>query len=199
VERTDKHVRGRLKDHATDMQKEIRGRAKPRSHGNSCDTKFRVFQKPRNSVENGKPCGSEEHEFSCVYGKTRKHGKSCDTKNRVNRREHGKPCEPTKTRKSVWRLKDAEIPNNRDFTTCSKTLGTRPKYSTSESLDIRKDGEELRPMQNRILERKSSARRRTSGPERRVKDDDSSAAKAQSRRGPKPRAQRPQVELEGEC
>jgi hypothetical protein len=104
-----------------------------------------------------------------------------------------------KTRKTVWRLKDAEIPNSRNSTTCSKSSGTRPELRTSKCPDVRKDEEELRPMQNRILERKSSARRRTSGPERRVKDDDSSAAKAQSRRGPKPRAQGPQVELEGEC
>jgi hypothetical protein len=209
------HARGQPKDRSTDMQKEIRGRAKTRygkpcntesrvtpktrSHGNPCDTEIRVFQKPRNSVGNGMPCDSEEHDFSYVYGKTRKHGKSCDTKNRVNRRKHEKPCEPTKTRKSVWRLEDAEIPNSRGSATCSKTSGTRPKFRTSGSLNIRKGGEDRKPMQNRILERKSSAQRRTSGPKRRVRDDDSSANKAQSRRASKPRAQRPQVELEGEC
>jgi hypothetical protein len=193
------HVRGRLKDHTTDMQSEIRGVANPRSHGKSCDTKIRVFQKARKSVEYGKLCNSEEYDYSCVYGKTEKHEKSYDTNDRVNRRKHEKSCKPTKTRKSVWRLKDAEIPNNRSSTTCSKTSGTRPKYSTSESLNIRKDGEDQRPIQNRILERKSSERRRTSGPERHVRDDDDSADKAQGRRRSKPRAQGPQVELEGEC
>jgi hypothetical protein len=209
------HVRGRLKDHTTDMQSEIRGRAKirhgksydtesrmtpkPRGHGKSCDTKIRVFQKARKSVEYGKPCDSEEYDYSCVYGKTQKHEKSYDTNDRVNRRKHEKSCKPTKTRKSVWRLKDAEMPNSRSPTTCSKTSGTRPKCRTSGSLNIRKDGEDQRPMQNRILERKSSERRRTSGSERHVRDDDDSADKAQSRRRSKPRAQGPQVELEGEC
>jgi hypothetical protein len=123
----------------------------------------------------------------------------CDMKSRVSWRKHGKPCELTKTRKPVWRLKNAEIPNSRDPTTCSKTSGTRPELRTSGSPDIRKDGEDQRPMQNRILELMSSARRRTSGPARRVRNDDSDADKAWSRKGSKPRARRPQVELEGEC
>jgi hypothetical protein len=148
------------------------------------------------------PSDSEEHEFPCVGGKTpktRKHGNPCDTESHVNRRKHGKPCEPTKTRKPVWRLKNAGIPNSRNPTTCSKTSGTQPELRTSESPEVRKDREDQRPMLNRILEQSSSVRRRTSGPTRRVKNDDSNADKAWSRKGSKPRAQRPQVELEGEC
>jgi hypothetical protein len=169
MEQIEEHVRGRPKDRTTNMQSEIRGRAKTRrhgkpcntktrvtpetrSHGNPCDTEFRVFQKTRNSVWNGMPCDFEEHEFPCVYGKTRKHGNLCDTESRVNRRKHGKPCEPTKTRKPVWRLKDAEIPNSRNSTTCSKTSGTRPELRTSKSPNFRKGGDDQRPIQNRILE-----------------------------------------------
>jgi hypothetical protein len=209
-ERTEEHVRGRSKDHTTNMQSELRGRAKTRRHGNPCDTEsrvtpktrrhgnpcdteFRVSQKTRNSVWNRMPCDSEKHEFPCVSGKTpktRKHGNPCDMGSRVNWQKHGKPCEPTKTRKPVWRLKNAEIPNSRNPTTCSKTSGTRPELRTSGSPDIRKDGEDQRPMQNRILERMSSARRRTSGPTRRVKNDDSDTDKAWSRKGSTPRVRR---------
>jgi hypothetical protein len=174
-ERTEQHVRGHLEDHTINMQSELRGRAKTRRHGKSCDTESRATPK------------------------TRKHRNPCDTEIRVNRRKHGKPCEPTKTRKPVWRLKDAEIPNSRNPTTCSKRSGIRPELRTSRSLNIRKDGEDQKPMQNRILEQKSSVRRRTSGSTRRVRNDDSNADKAWSRKGSNPRAQRPQVELEGEC
>jgi hypothetical protein len=194
-ERTEEHVRGCPKDHTTNMESELRGRAKTwrhgnpcdtescvtpktRRHGNPCDTEFRVSQKTRNSVWNGMPCDSEKHEFPCVGGKTPK------------TRKHGKPCEPTKTRKPVWRLKNAEIPNSRNPTTCSKTSGTRPELRMSGSPDICKDGEDQRPMQNRILEQMSSARRRTSGPTRRVRNDDNDADKAWSRKGSKPRARR---------
>jgi hypothetical protein len=96
MERTEEHVRGRLKDHTINMQTELRGKAKTRrhgkpydtetrvtpktrSHGNPCDTEFRMFQKTRNSVWNGMPCVFEEHEFPCINGKTRKHGNPCDT------------------------------------------------------------------------------------------------------------------------
>jgi hypothetical protein len=147
-------------------------------------------------------CDSEEHEFPCVGGKTpktRKHGNPCETESRVNRRKHGKPCEPMKTRKPVWRLKDAEISNSRNPTTCSKKSGIRSELRTSRSLDIRKDGEDQKPMQNRILEQSSSARRRTSGLTRGVRNDDNNVDKAWSRKGSKPKARRPQVKLEGEC
>jgi hypothetical protein len=46
----------------------------------------------------------------------------------------------------VWRLKNAEIPNSHNPTTCSKTSGTQPELKTSESLDIRKNGEDQRLM-----------------------------------------------------
>jgi hypothetical protein len=190
-ERTEEHVRGRPKEHTTKMQFGLRGRVKTRRHRNPCDTEFRVSQKTQNSVWYGMPCDSEEHEFLCVSGKTpktRKHGNPCDTESRVNWRKHGKSCELTKTRKPMWRLKDAEIPNSRNPTTCSKTSGTRPELTTTESLDICKDGEDQKPMQNRILEQASSARRQTSGPTRRVRNNDSDADKAWGRKGSKPRA-----------
>jgi hypothetical protein len=99
----------------------------------------------------------------------------------------------------VWRLKNAKIPNSRNPTTCSKTSCTQPELRASESLDIRTDGQDQRPMQNPILEQVSSARRRRSGPIWRVRNDDSDTDKAWSRKGSKPIARRPQVELEGEC
>jgi hypothetical protein len=132
-----------------------------------------------------------KHEIPCVgrkTPKTRKHGNSFDTESRVSWRKHGNPCKSTKTRKPVWRLKNAEIPNSRNTTTCSKTLGTQPELRASESLDIRKDGEDQRPMQNRILEQMSSARRRRSAPTRRVRNDDNDADEAWSRKGSKPKA-----------
>jgi hypothetical protein len=201
-ERTDEHVRGHLKDHTSNMQLEFRGKAKTRRYGTPCDTENRVSPKTRNSVWNGIPCISGKHEIPCVGGKTsktRKHGNPCDTKSRASWRKHGNPCKSTKTRKPMWRLKNAEIPNSHNPTTCSKISGTQPELRTCESLDIRKDREDQRPMQNRMLEQVSSARRRTSGPTRRVRNDDSDAYKAWSRKGSKLRARRPQVELEGEC
>jgi hypothetical protein len=38
MERTEEHVRGRPMDHTTNIQLELRGRAKTRRHGNPCDT-----------------------------------------------------------------------------------------------------------------------------------------------------------------
>jgi hypothetical protein len=157
------------------------------------DTEFRVIRKTVCRRKHEIPCVSGKHEIPCVGGKTpktRKHINPCDTESRVSWRKHGNPCKSTKTRKPVWRLKNAEIPNSRNPTTCSKTLGTQPELRTSESLDISKDGEDQRPMQNRILEQMSSARRRTSGPTRRVTNDDNNADEAWSRKGSKPKARR---------
>jgi hypothetical protein len=177
----------------SNIQTGLRGKVKTRRHGNPCDTEFRVSQKTRNSLRDGIPCVFEKHEFPCVGGempKTRKHGNSCDTESSVSWRKHGNPCKSAKTRKPVWWLKNAEIPNSHNPMTCSKISGTQPELRTSESLDIRKDGEDQRPMQNRTLEQVSSARRRTSGPTQRVRNDDSDADKAWSRKGSKPKARR---------
>jgi hypothetical protein len=152
-----------------------------------------VCQKTRNSMWNGIPCVPGKYEIPCDGGKTpktRKHGNPCDTENRVSWRKHGNPCKPTKTRKPVWRLKNAEIPNSRNPTTCSKKSGTQPELRTSGSLDIRKNGEDQRQMQNRILEQAPSARRRTSGPTWRVRNDGSNADEAWSRKGSKSKARR---------
>jgi hypothetical protein len=192
-ERIEKHVQGRPKDHTSNMQSEFREKAKTRRYGIPCDTENSVSPKTRNSVWNGIPCVSEKHEIPCVGGKMpkiRKHGNPSDTKIRVSWRKHGNPCESTKTRKSVWRVKNAETPNSRNSATCSKTSGTRPELRTSESLDIRKDGENRRLMQNRILEQVSSARRQTSGPTLRVTNEGSDTDKAWSWKGSKPKTRR---------
>jgi hypothetical protein len=160
----------------SNMKLEFRVKAKTRRYGIPCDTENRVSPKTRNSVWDGIPCISEKHEIPFVGVKTPK------------TRKHGNPCKSTKRRKAVWRLKNAKIPNSRNPTSCSKSSGTQPELRTSESLDIRKDGEDERPMHNRILEQMSSARRRTSGPTRRVRNDDNDADEAWSQKGSKPKA-----------
>jgi hypothetical protein len=103
-ERTEQHVRGRPKDHTSNMQWEFREKVKTRRYGIPCHTKNRVLPKTRNYVWDGIPCLSEKHEIPCVSRKTlkiRKHGNPCDTENRVSWRKHGKPCELAKIRKSV--------------------------------------------------------------------------------------------------
>jgi hypothetical protein len=140
------------------------------------NTNLRVSAGRRQRHENTEICVTRK---ACELAKTRKVG------------------EPTKTRKPVWRLKNAEIPNSRNPMTCSKTSGTRPELRTSGSPDICKDGEDQRPMQNRILEQMSSAWRRTSGPTRRVKNDDSDADKAWIWKGSKPRAEGLKLSLRG--
>jgi hypothetical protein len=162
-ERTEEHVRGRPKDHTSNMQTEFRGTAKT-----------------RNSV------GRRKHEIPCVGGKTPKLRR---LRNSMYRREDAEAAKATefrvsaerrqnsentefrvlaKIRNSVFWRKNVETPNTRNSTTCSKTSGIRPERKTSKNLDIRKNGENRRPMQNRILEQVSSAERRTSGPSRRA-------------------------------
>jgi hypothetical protein len=172
-QRTKEHVRGRPKDHTSNMQTEFRvstGRRRSgKSHGIPC--------------VGGKSPKPGKHEIPCDRGKspkTRKYRTPCDTEFRVE----------ANIRNSVFPRKNLETPNSRNPATCSKKSGTRPDLRTSESLDIRKDGENQRPMQNRILEQVSSAGRRTSRPTRRVRNEGSDADEAWSRKGSKPKTRR---------
>jgi hypothetical protein len=63
MDRTEEHVRGRSKDHTTNMQSKLRGRAKTRRHGKPCDTETRATPKTR---RHGNPCDME----FCVFQKT---------------------------------------------------------------------------------------------------------------------------------
>jgi hypothetical protein len=147
------------------------------------DTELRVIRKTVYRRKHEIPCGMEFR----VFPKNTKFRVS------VGRRRRHENTEICVTQRAVWRLKNAEIPNSRNPTTCSKISGTQPELTTSESLNIRKDGEDQRPMQNRILEQVSNAQRRTSGPTRRVRNDDNAG------RDPSRKPEEPQVELEGEC
>jgi hypothetical protein len=151
---------GRRKHEGTELRV-IRKTVCRRKQEIPCGTEFRVF------LENTK--------FRVSAGRRRRHE---NMESHVSWRKHENPCKSTKTRKPMWRLKNAAIPNNRNLTTCSKTSGTQPELKTSESLDIRKNGEDQRPMHNQILEELSSTRRQTSAPTRRVKNDDSDAEEA---------------------
>jgi hypothetical protein len=190
-EGTEEHVRGRPKDHTSNMQTEFRGTLK--TQNSVCRqenaealkaTKFRVSTGRRRS--GGKTSKPRKHEIPCDGGKspkTRKYGIPCDTKF----------CVVAKIRNSVFPRKNVETPNSRNSATCSKTLGTQPELKTSESLDICKDGENRRPMQNRILEQVSSAGRRTSGPTRQARNEGSygnDADEAWSQMGSKPKSRR---------
>jgi hypothetical protein len=163
-----------LRKERTVEQTEFRGKAKTRNfvcrqknaeapktrrYGIPCDTKFYVWAKTRSSVWDGIPYVPGKHETLCIgrkTPKTRRYRTPCDTKF----------CVWAKTRKPCAGGKNAETPNSRNSATYSKISGTRPEWETSENLDIRKNGENRRPMKNRLLEQVSSAERRTSGPRR---------------------------------
>jgi hypothetical protein len=134
-----------------------------------------------------------------VQGRPKDHTSNMQTEEsgeapkRRNSASWRKDAETPERRNSASRQKNAETPNSRNSATCSKTSGIRLERKTSENLDIRKNGENRRPIQNRILEQMSSAERRTSGPRRRARirgGYGSDADGAWSREGPKPKARR---------
>jgi hypothetical protein len=96
-ERTEEHVRGRPKDHASNMQTEFHGTAKTRNsmcRGKNAEapkaTKFRV---------GGETPKIRIHEILCDGGKSpkiRKYGISCDMEFRVLAK-YGIPCFDGKT------------------------------------------------------------------------------------------------------
>jgi hypothetical protein len=199
-ERTEEHVRGRPKDHMSNMQTEFHGTPKTRNsvcrRENAEAPKATEFR-----VSTGRRQSSKSYGIPCVGGKSpkpRKHENPCDRGKSLKRRKYGMSCDlefrvVAKIQNSVFPRNNVEIPNSQNPATSSNTSGTQPELKTSKFLDIRKNGENQRPMQNRILEQVSSARRRTSGPTRRARNEGSyifDADEAWSRKGSKPKTRR---------